>query len=142
MSIREDVRAEIKAQMKKVDEYSPVYTLGMQLMDILDELPEAASEVVLADLRGKGMTIADCEKKIKAKADEIHKKRGGNVAIPPHIAEGIIREFYGIAEFEPKAGRPELRLADTPDPEAEPAVEPEKEPKPAKGLAIRLEDFL
>lgn len=141
MSIREDVRAEIKAQMEKADEYSPVYTLGMQLMDILAALPEAASEIVLADLSGKGMTIADCEKKIKAKADEIHKKRGGNVSVGPHVADKIIREFYGIAEFEPKAGRPELRLAATPDPEAEPAAEPEKEPKPAKGLAIRLEDF-
>ena len=139
--IQEDVRAEIKAQMEKVDEYSPAYTVGLQLMDILDELPEAASEVVLADLRGKGMTIADCEKKIKAKADEIHKKRGGNVSIGPHVADKIIREFYGIAEFEPPAGRPELRLADTPNLEADPAVEPEKEPKSAKGLAIRLEDF-
>ncbi len=141
MSIREDVRAEIKAQMEKVDEYSPAYTVGLQLMDILDELPEAASEVVLADLRGKGMTIADCEKKIKAKANEIHEKRGGNVSIGPHVADKIIREFYGIAEFESQAGHPELRLADTPDPEAGPAVEPEKELKPAKGLAIRLEDF-
>ena len=137
MSIREDVRAEIKAQMEKVDEYSPAYTVGLQLMDILDELPEAASEVVLADLSGKGMTIADCEKKIKAKADEIHKKRGGNVAIPPHIAEGIIREFYGIAEFEMQPARMEPRLDAAPTP----AAEPEKEPKPAKGLAIRLEDF-
>lgn len=135
--IQEDVRAEIKAQMEKVDEYSPAYTVGLQLMDILEELPEAAAEVVLADLRGKGMTIADCEKKIKAKADEIHKKRGGNVSIGPHVADKIIREFYGIAEFEPQDGRQEMRLADTPDPEAE----PEKEPKPAKGLAIRLEDF-
>jgi len=141
MSIREDVQAEIKAQMNNVDEYSPAYTVGMQLMDILDELPEAASEVVLADLRGKGMTIADCEKKIKAKADEIHKKRGGNVSIGPHVADKIIREFYGIAEFEPQDGRPEPRLAASPDTEAEPAVEPEKEPKSAKGLAIRLEDF-
>lgn len=139
--IREDVRAEIKAQMEKVDEYSPAYTVGLQLMDILEELPEAAAEVVLADLRGKGMTIADCEKKIKAKADEIHKKKGGNVSIGPHVADKIIREFYGIAEFEPQVGRPELRLDASPDTEAEPAVEPEKEPKPAKGLAIRLEDF-
>lgn len=141
MSIREDVRAEIKAQMEKVDEYSPVYTLGMQLMDILAALPEAASEVVLADLRGKGMTIADCEKKIKAKADEIHKKRGGHVSIGPHVADKIIREFYGIAEFKPQAGRPQESLRVSPEPKAEPAVEPEKEQKPAKGLAIRLEDF-
>lgn len=141
MSIREDVRAEIKAQMKKAREYSPAYTVGLQLMDILDELPETASEVVLADLRGKGMTIADCEKKIKAKADEIHKKKGGNVSIGPHVADKIIREFYGIEELETQDGRPELRLAASDNPEAEPAVEPEKEPKPAKGLAIRLEDF-
>lgn len=141
MSIRKDVRAEIKAQMEKVDEYSPAYTVGLQLMDILEELPGAASEVVLADLRGKGMTIEDCEKRIKAKADEIHKKRGGHVAIGPHAADKIIREFYGIAEFESQIARPDPRLDAAPEPEAEPAVEPEKEPKPAKGLAIRLEDF-
>lgn len=117
----------IQAQMDKLDEYHPARMAGMQLQDILRRCPAAAA-AVLQDMQGKGYSLADCEKKIKAKADEIRKKRGGNVAIPPHIAEGIIREFYGIEEF---------------DQELAPAAaeEPAQPVKPHKKL-LRLADFM
>lgn len=114
----------IQNQMNKLDEYHPARMVGMQLQDILRSCPGAAA-IVLQDMQGKGFSLADCEKKIKAKADEIHKKRGGNVAIPPHMAEAIIREFYGITEFAPETVE----------------KKPETPEKPAKKL-LRLADFM
>lgn len=104
MSIREDALMEIERQRRKYDEYSPVNQCGRQLIEILKELPERASEVVLADLRGKGMTLEDCEKKINAWADA-HKK-GNKVCVPPNVADRIIREFYGIAEIGRETQKP------------------------------------
>lgn len=104
MSIREDALMEIERQRRQYDEYSPVNQCGRQLIEILKELPERASEVVLADLRGKGMTLEDCEKKINAWADA-HKK-GNKVCVPPNVADRIIREFYGIAEIGRETQKP------------------------------------
>ena len=117
----------IRNQMNKLDEYHPARMVGMQLQDILRSCPGAAA-IVLQDMQGKGFSLTECEKKIKAKADEIHKKRGGNVAIPPHIAEAIIREFYGIAEFAPETAEEMPKMPETPE-------------KPAKKL-LRLADFM
>lgn len=114
MSIREDALMEIERQRRQYDEYSPVNQCGRQLIEILKELPERASEVVLADLRGKGMTLEDCEKKINAWADA-HKK-GNKVCVPPNVADRIIREFYGITQIK-------------------------DEPPKASGLAIDLSQF-
>ena len=116
MSIREDVRTEIERQRAKYPEYSPVNQVGLQLADILKNLPERASEVVLTDLCGKGMTLCDCEKKIKEWADA-HKK-GNAVCVPQTVADRIIREFYGINEIQDDV------------------------PTLPKNLAINLADFL
>lgn len=113
MSIRENALAEIERQRLKHEPYSPVNMVGMQLVEILKALPERASEVVLADLYAEGMKLEDCEKKIKAWADE-HRK-GNAVCVPPDVAERIIQEFYGIAEMrneEPKAAGLAINLAD------------------------------
>ena len=117
----------IRNQMNKLDEYHPARMVGMQLQDILRSCPGAAA-IVLQDMQGKGFSLTDCEKKIKAKADEIHAKRKGNVAIPPHIAEAIIREFYGITEFAPETAEEKPKMPETPE-------------KPAKKL-LRLADFM
>ena len=106
----------IRNQMNKLDEYHPARIVGMQLQDILRSCPGAAA-IVLQDMQGKGFSLTDCEKKIKAKADEIHKKRGGNVGVDGRMTDMIIREFYGIAEFAPetaeeKPAKKLLRLAD------------------------------
>lgn len=105
MSIREDALMEIERQRRQYDEYSSVNLCGMQLIEILKELPERASEVVLADLQGgKGMKLTDCEKKIKEWADS-HKK-GNAVCVPPNVADRIIREFYGITEIRDEPPKP------------------------------------
>lgn len=96
MSILEDAIRKIEAQQPK--EHTTVWCCGEQLKDILRDEPHLA-ELVAQDLENKSMSIAECEKKIKARADEIHKSaKGGGAAVAPMEAEGIIRKFYGLPE--------------------------------------------
>lgn len=91
----------ITAQQPKTR--SAVWMVGEQLKDLLRAEPHLA-ELVEQDLEGKEMSLAECEKKIKAFADG---HRTGNFAcVVPAEAERIIREFYGL----PAAG------ADRPEP--------------------------
>ena len=60
------------------------------------------SQNVAEDLQHKSMGIAECEKKIKALADEIHKKNKSNrVGVDFFAAEDAIRKFYGLPERVP-----------------------------------------
>lgn len=80
-------------------EETAVYMVGEQLKDICRMNPDAA-EIVLQDLELPEMTIEKAAEKIKAYADEQHKKNKGNcVCVPPDVAENIIAEFYGIKEI-------------------------------------------
>ncbi len=92
----EDAIRKIEAQQPK--EHTTVWCCGEQLKDMLRAEP-ALAELVSQDLDNKSMSIAECEKKIKARADEIHKTaKGGGAAVSPMEAEGIIRKFYGLPE--------------------------------------------
>lgn len=83
----------IEAQQKGM-ENTAVWMVGEQLKDICRADPHCA-EIVAADLENKAMSLVEAEKKIKARADKTHRK-GNCVCIPPNVAEGIIREFYGL----------------------------------------------
>ena len=86
--------AAIEKQQREATESSAAWCVGEQLKDILRSMPEAA-EIVEQDIAQKGMGIADCEHKIKGYADQ--HRHGGCGFCPPHEADRIIREFYGIA---------------------------------------------
>ncbi len=89
--------ARICEQQKGI-ENTAAYCVGEQLKDIVRTTPGAA-ELVFKDLDVKEMSITECEKKIRALADERHKKNRGNFAfVSPNEADGIIREFYGIQD--------------------------------------------
>ena len=90
--LTESVIAKIEAQQPK--ERTAVWMVGEQLKDILRENPQF-SEVVLQDLDVKEMSLAECEKKIKAYADK--HKTGNFACVTPAEAEEIIREFYGMS---------------------------------------------
>lgn len=79
------------------EERTAVWMVGEQLKDILKNEPEL-SELVLEDLSVEGLSIAECEKKIKEYADK-HKSKGFSCVIPSE-AENIIREFYGLTEHD------------------------------------------
>lgn len=84
------------AAQQQGKESTDVWMVGEQLKGILRADP-TLEEIVAQDLDVKEMGLAYCAKKIKAKADEIHKQVNGNcVCITPNVAEGIIRDFYGL----------------------------------------------
>lgn len=69
---------------------------GEQLLDMVRG-DDAAAEILLTDLGNKEMSIANAEKKIRAYADELHKKNKSNcVGVSPKKAEEILRKFYGL----------------------------------------------
>ena len=72
---------------------SAVWMVGEQLKDMVRAEPETAA-LIAADLAGKGMTLADAEKKI---AEAARKNKVGNVGcVTPAEADAILREFYGL----------------------------------------------
>lgn len=103
--------SKIEAQQAKLTENSAPWVVGEQLKEICQD-PYCA-ELVAADLENAEMSLANCEKKIRAYADK--HKQGGFAYVSPKVAEGIIREFYGL----PAAGE-----------------------KPSSGGVIDLSDFL
>lgn len=96
-------------EQQKEKENTAVFMVGEQLKEIIGN-SEQLAELVLQDLRNPDMSLEKCEKKIKARADELHKKNGGGSAcVNPKDAEKIIRDFYGLhmteisaAEIRPK----------------------------------------
>ena len=96
MGFLEEAIGKIEAQQPK--ERTTVWVCGEQLKDILRAEPELA-EIVLKDLENKAMSLTECEKKFKARADEKHRSdRGNRVCVLPMEAEEIIRKFYGLPE--------------------------------------------
>ena len=88
----------IEAQQPK--QRNAVWMVGEQLKDMLRAEPGLA-EIVEQDLAVKAMSLAECEKKIKAYAD---KHRTGNFAcVTPAEAEKIIREYFGLTEIPERA---------------------------------------
>ncbi|MCI7638237.1 MAG: hypothetical protein MSS60_00195 [Clostridiales bacterium] len=84
------------AAQQKGHENTDIWMVGQQLKDILRGDP-TLEEMVDKDMDVEDMSLANAAKKIKAWADEQHKKtKGSCVCVPPDVAEGIIREFYGL----------------------------------------------
>lgn len=94
-------------------EYTDIWMVGQQLKEICEEEPHCA-ELVAADLENPAMSLNAAAGKIKAWADERHKKVKGNcVCVPPDVAEGILREFYGLPEKGQKSHAHEKALTST-----------------------------
>ena len=88
----------IEDQIKLFGAHSTVRMTGEQLKEIARASAHDA-ELLAQDLQQKGMKVADAERKIRARADEIHiKERGNAIAVPPWEAEDILRKFYGLSE--------------------------------------------
>lgn len=112
----------ITAQQDKHKQGSAPWCVGEQLKNILRAQPEIA-ELVVHDLDQTGMSLADCEKKIAAFAQD---HRQGSVGFcGPADADHIIRAFYGL---------PEAPAVSSPTSPAAPAA--------PKRKTIRLADFL
>lgn len=91
MTVYEKITAQQKGH-----ENTDIWMVGQQLKDILRGDP-ALEEIVAKDLDVEEMSLANAAKKIKAWADAQHRKtKGPCVCVPPDVAEGILREFYGL----------------------------------------------
>lgn len=94
------------AEQQKGLEYTDVYTVGEQLKDICRREPHCA-KLLEEDLKNKSMSLEAAANKIKAWADEQHRKGGANrrnaVGVPGSVAEKILREFYGLPDAMPEA---------------------------------------
>ena len=83
----------IEEQQKGKENTAP-WMVGEQLKDICRAEPACAA-IVTEDLQNKDMSLEACEKRIKAWADK-QPRKGKCVCVTPIVAEGIIREFYGL----------------------------------------------
>ena len=82
------------------------FMVGEQLKDICKSDARVA-ELILQDLDIPEMSITEAEKKIKAYADK--HKTGNFSCVTPLVADGFLREFYGL--HKPTAGAAELGVA-------------------------------
>lgn len=124
----------ISDQQKSLKETHPAFCVGEQLKDIIATTPGAA-ELVLQDLKAKGMGLVDCEKQIEAYARA--NKEGNRGCCPPTESDRIIRKFYGL----PTAQKKEyivlgVDLAQGPD------FSPPTAPAPQKPKRVNFADFL
>lgn len=96
MSVIIDTAIEKIAKQQEGKENTAAYMVGEQLKDIIRG-NEQAAELVNQDLENPDMSLEKCERKIKEYADK-QEKHDDCVCVPPNVAEGIIRKFYGIPE--------------------------------------------
>ena len=96
----ESVIRKIEAQQKG-KENTAVFMVGEQLKDICRE-SQAFADLVDNDLDIPEMSIVHAEKKINEYADNQLRSHGNSVCVPPNVADGIIRKFYGISEKDKK----------------------------------------
>lgn len=106
MSKLVELSTAVQQQVKNEYEYSPVRGAGRQLMDIVGD-DEAAAALVLTDFEN-GLSVKGCEQKIKEWADKNHKGTTGWV--PPEIADGIIREYFGLHKTAAKTQREQPKV--------------------------------
>ena len=89
---------EIITAQQKGHENEPLFMVGEQLKEIAEREPFSA-ELLEKDLETEGMKLADAAARLKKYSDEHHGK-ANCFCISPKVAEGILREFYGLPKFE------------------------------------------
>lgn len=109
------------AAQQKGHENEPRFMIGEQLKEIAEREPKSA-ELLEQDLQVKEMSLEAAEKKLKEYADK--NRKGNCFCITPLVAEGILREFYGLPKRD------------------EAAEEERTEAKPAKNGFIDLSNYM
>ena len=90
---------ELIEEQQKGKENTAPWMVGEQLKEIAEREPQSA-ELLFNDLQVESMSIVEAEKQIKAYSDK-HKK-GNCFCVTPIVAEGILREFYGLPKRDEK----------------------------------------
>ena len=86
------------AEQQTGKEGTPEWAIGEQLKDIAAE-SEFNAELLEHDLETGGMKLSDAAAALKKYADEHHGK-AREFCIIPSVADGILREFYGIPKAD------------------------------------------
>lgn len=87
---------ELIEKQQKGKKNSPEYMVGMQILDIVGK-DESMAEMVAQDLEKPEMNLSAAAAEIKKYADANHGK-SSSFCVPPDVAEGILRKFYGLPE--------------------------------------------
>ena len=95
---------------RKGKENTAVFMVGEQLLDIAKNEPDSL-EILKQDLLVPDMSIEKAEKKIKEYSDK-NRNGASSFCVSPHIAEGILRKFYGLKE--PNGTNSEQSIAQAP----------------------------
>lgn len=95
---------------RKGKENTAVFMVGEQLLGIAANEPESL-EILKQDLLVPDMSIEKAEKKIKEYSDK-NRNGASSFCVSPHIAEGILRKFYGLKE--PSGATPEHTVVQAP----------------------------
>ena len=98
----------IEAQQKG-RENTPAWMIGEQLKEMAEREP-ACAELIEKDLAVKEMSLDAAAQKLKEYADKHHGSARA-FCITPKVAEGILREFYGLPD-QGKEPEPEAPKAD------------------------------
>jgi len=96
---------EIIEKQRAGKEGLPEWVVGEQLLDIASE-SELNRELIERDLEVEGMSLSDAAKKIKEYADK-NRGKASSFAVSGKVADGILREFYGIGKCAAPAATPE-----------------------------------
>ena len=96
---------ELIAQQQKGHEAQPRFMIGEQLKEIAAREPLCA-EILEKDLTVKEMSLEAAERKLQEYADKNH-KGAKTFCITPIVAEGILREFYGLPKRDETEAEPE-----------------------------------
>ena len=96
---------ELIAQQQKGHETKPRFMIGEQLKEIAAREPRCA-EILEKDLTVKEMSLEAAERKLQEYADKNH-KGAKTFCITPIVAEGILREFYGLPKRDETEAEPE-----------------------------------
>lgn len=92
-----------------------VFMVGEQLKDMASREP-AIVDILKDDLTVESMSITHAAAKIKAYADK-NKGKSNCFCVTPIVAEGILREFYGLPQrtSEPQTVAPSVQKIDLSD---------------------------
>ncbi len=96
---------ELIAQQQKGHEAQPRFMIGEQLKEIAAREPLCA-EILEKDLTVKEMSLEAAERKFQEYSDKNH-KGAKTFCITPIVAEGILREFYGLPKRDETEAEPE-----------------------------------
>jgi len=96
---------ELIAQQQKGHETKPRFMIGEQLKEIAAREPLCA-EILEKDLTVKEMSLEAAERKLQEYADKNHGSAKA-FCITPIVAEGILRDFYGLPKRDEAEPEPE-----------------------------------